>query len=139
MLWLHLVFIVAFLAGLLLDIMRATNLRKSIASVWQASDIAQEDSDKRWLFYLLTTIGWPPLIWLTVLWSLWTPVGYMLFPPEDKQRDKHLSLDVHSGVHYPKQEAKNGPEFTVLGRPSDHLSIFVLLHSAACFVGSWYI
>lgn len=139
MLWFHVLIIFAFLFGFILDVMRATGLRDEIRSVWQTTDFTNEKPEIRWLFYILTTIGWPPLIWLVVLWSMWTPVGYMLCPPKDEPREEHLTLDKGTGVYYPTDKARKGTEFTPLGRPSDHLSVSIFVYSVVCFIGSWYL
>lgn len=139
MLWFHVLIIFAFLFGFVLDVMRATDLRDEIRSVWQTTDFTNEKPEIRWLFYILTTIGWPPLIWLVVLWSMWTPVGYMLCPPKDEPREEHLTLDKGTSVYYPTDKARKGTEFTPLGRPSDHLSVSIFVYSIVCFVGSWYL
>lgn len=55
---------------------------------------------------LLTHAFWPPLTFLFICSSLWTPVSYAIDPPAMPDREDLLKRDPKTGVAHPTRESK---------------------------------
>lgn len=55
---------------------------------------------------LLTHAFWPPLSFLFICTSLWTPVSYAIDPPKMPDRELLLERDQKTGVAHPKAQSK---------------------------------
>lgn len=58
------------------------------------------------LLCLVTHAFWPPLTFLLVCSSLWTPVSYAIDPPSMPAREKLLVRDQLTGVAHPTRQSK---------------------------------
>jgi hypothetical protein len=101
----HLLFILACLTGLALNLARTflppTN---SIPNLWSTAPITT--SGER-LEFFITRLGWPPLFWLQFVASAATPIVYAIWPPAmPEEREELLERDEKTGVAYPKLESK---------------------------------
>jgi hypothetical protein len=100
----HLLFILACLTGLALNLARTflppTN---SIPNLWSTAPITT--SGER-LEFFITRLGWPPLFWLQFVASATTPIVYAIWPPAMPEREELLERDEKTGVSYPKIESR---------------------------------
>lgn len=55
---------------------------------------------------LVTHAFWPPLTFLFLCSSLWTPVAYAIFPPSVPDREELLVRDPKTGVAHPTKKSK---------------------------------
>lgn len=58
------------------------------------------------LFCLVTHAFWPPLTVVFLCTSLWTPIGYAIFPPNVPDREQLLERDPTTGVAHPTEKSK---------------------------------
>lgn len=113
---------------------------------------SSEEEEGRWIYYILTHAGWPPLtwIWMTCLSACAVPVLYMFRPPSVPDREKLLVRCPDTGVGYPKKEGENEGEAGAdadAGRSPSYWSavaclqefayVLVTVYTTAMFVGSW--
>ena len=56
--------------------------------------------------YLLTHIGWPPILWLVCSVSCWAPIQYAISPPTVPDREGLMIREEGTGVAYPSPEAR---------------------------------
>ncbi|RDW85324.1 hypothetical protein BP6252_02914 [Coleophoma cylindrospora] len=67
-----------------------------------------ENSGSKAIFLsLITHAFWPPLTFLFICSSLWTPVSYAIDPPTMPDREELLERDTKTGVAHPTAESKN--------------------------------
>jgi hypothetical protein len=97
----HLLFILACLTGLALNLAR-TFSPTSIPNLWSKAAIT---SPAERLEFFITRLGWPPLFWLQFVASAATPIAYAIWPPAMPDREELLERDEKTGVAYPKAEA----------------------------------
>jgi hypothetical protein len=67
---------------------------------------AQETSFKGIIICLITHAFWPPLAFLFICNSMWTPVAYAIDPPTMPDREDLLTRDSKTGVAHPTPESK---------------------------------
>lgn len=67
---------------------------------------AQETTTKDILFCLVTHAFWPPLTFLFICSSLWTPIAYAIEPPTVPDREQLLDRDPKTGIAHPTKRAK---------------------------------
>ena len=89
MLWIHALLVLANAAGLVCVLVRELASRGG----------GQNE-------YLLTHLGWPPLLCLMFTWACGGPIWYALFPPDMPAREELMDRDRVSGVAYPKVQAR---------------------------------
>lgn len=70
--WVHLLFILAILAGVILTLLRCF-LPDGLERIRSAYIIGNATSTHDKLIYLITRLGWPPLFWLQATVSAMTP------------------------------------------------------------------
>lgn len=58
------------------------------------------------LMCLVTHAFWPPMTFLFLCTSLWTPVSYAIFPPSVPDREDLLVRDPATGVAHPTEKSK---------------------------------
>ncbi|CAK7207284.1 hypothetical protein SEUCBS139899_010094 [Sporothrix eucalyptigena] len=58
------------------------------------------------LMCLVTHAFWPPMTFLFLCTSLWTPVSYAIFPPNVPDREQLLVRDPATGVAHPTETSK---------------------------------
>jgi hypothetical protein len=100
----HLLFILACLTGLALNLARTFSLpNSSIPNLWSTASIT---TPAQRLEFFITRLGWPPLFWLQFVASAATPIAYAIWPPSQPDREELLESDEKTGVSYPKVEAR---------------------------------
>jgi hypothetical protein len=67
---------------------------------------AKETSTKEILFCLVTHAFWPPLTFIFICSSLWTPIAYAIDPPSMPDREQLLERDPNTGVAHPTARSK---------------------------------
>ena len=101
----HLLFILACLTGLALNLARtlvpAPNI--SIPNLWSSAPIT---TPAQRLEFFITRLGWPPLFWLQFVASAATPIAYAIWPPSQPDREELLERDEKTEVSYPRLEAR---------------------------------
>lgn len=55
---------------------------------------------------LVTHAFWPPLTFVFICSTMWTPIAYAIDPPVMPNREQLLNRDRHSGVAHPTDESK---------------------------------
>ncbi|EMC97187.1 glycosyltransferase family 2 protein [Baudoinia panamericana UAMH 10762] len=95
----HAVFVVVCLGGVAL-----TCIRSVYPNISSAYPLTQTTYGNQ-LIYLVTRIGWPPLVWLQFLQAALVPPLYAIFPPSVKPREELLDRDPKTNVAYPKPMA----------------------------------
>lgn len=66
----------------------------------------QETSTKDILICLITHAFWPPVTFLFICSSLWTPVSYAIDPPVMPDREQLLDRDPKTGIAHPTTQSK---------------------------------
>jgi len=66
----------------------------------------QEAGTKAIILGLITHAFWPPLTFLFICSSLWTPVSYAIDPPTMPDREELLDRDSKTGVAHPTTQSK---------------------------------
>ncbi|KAL2205248.1 putative glycosyl transferase [Sarocladium strictum] len=67
---------------------------------------AKENTTKDILFCLITHAFWPPLTFVFICSSLWTPIAYAIDPPTVPDRERLLERDPATGVAHPTARSK---------------------------------
>lgn len=98
----HVLFVSACLIGVGLNLARAFAPGK-IPNLWDAAELITTPQK---LIFLMTRLGWPPIFWLQLVVSAFTPIAYTLWPPTVPEREALLDRDVKTGLAYPKLEAR---------------------------------
>ena len=145
---LHVLFLSACLGGFILVFLRAFLPAAHIGSAYPLLKWLQNNpvpgsppsaiTTKVRLIYLLVRAGWPPLLWYSTCVGMWTPIWYMLFPPEALPGDELLVLDERLKARYPTPAAM-GSQLSGFGRLRDHSTAIVTVYSIVMFGISWYI
>lgn len=138
----HFLFVLACLAGLGLAFARCF----SKTTIANAYNVHHPATTKAQFIYLVTRIGWPPLLWLQNTISAMSPILYMLSPPTAPDREDLLDRDPRTGVAYPRLEArlekKNawlGWRHAVVGLAFLYaISLFVISYHLRRDYGSWF-
>jgi hypothetical protein len=100
----HLLFILACLTGLALNLARTfSSPAVSIPNLWSSNPIT---TPAQRLEFFITRLGWPPLFWLQFVASAATPIVYAICPPTVPEREELLERDEKTGVAYPSVEAR---------------------------------
>ncbi|KAK2592665.1 hypothetical protein QQS21_009632 [Conoideocrella luteorostrata] len=68
--------------------------------------IVRTDSTKSLLLCLVTHAFWPPLTFIFICSSLWTPVAYAIDPPQMPEREQLLDRDPKTMVAHPTPKSK---------------------------------
>lgn len=55
---------------------------------------------------LITHAWWPPITWIFLANSMWTPVAYAINPPTVPDREELLNRDPDSGIAHPREVSK---------------------------------
>ncbi|PVI00018.1 hypothetical protein DM02DRAFT_411368 [Periconia macrospinosa] len=58
------------------------------------------------MIYLMTRIGWPPLLWFQHVCSALVPVMYIFNPPTSPPRETLLVRDEATQIAYPRLDAR---------------------------------
>lgn len=98
----HVLFVLGCLAGVGLAFARCFGE----ARIASAYEVHHPRTREEQYVYLVTRIGWPPLLWLQNTISATSPILYMLYPPTAPDREDLLDRDPKTGVAYPKTEAR---------------------------------
>lgn len=67
---------------------------------------ARDESTKDTILCLITHAFWPPLTFIFICSSLWTPIAYAIDPPTMPPREKLLERDPKTGVAHPTAQSK---------------------------------
>ncbi|CAG8022082.1 unnamed protein product [Penicillium olsonii] len=67
---------------------------------------AQNSGFRDIILCLITHAFWPPLTFLFICSSLWTPVSYAIHPPSMPDREELLTRDPKTGVAHPTAKSK---------------------------------
>jgi hypothetical protein len=105
MAWVHLLFILAIVAGVTLTLLRCF-LPDGLERIRSAYIIGNATTTRDKLIYLITRLGWPPLFWLQSTVSALTPFVYAICPPTVPDREELLDRDPKTGIAYPKESSK---------------------------------
>ncbi|KAJ5806899.1 hypothetical protein N7474_010491 [Penicillium riverlandense] len=87
----HLVFVYVTLAAVVISTYRC---------------FAQNSDFKGIVICLITHAFWPPMVFLFICTSLWTPLSYMIDPPNMPDREDLLIRDPKTGVAHPTARSK---------------------------------
>lgn len=68
--------------------------------------IYRDKGSKDLMIGLITHVFWPPVSFLNLCTSLWTPVAYAIDPPMVPDREELLIRDPKTGVAHPTEESK---------------------------------
>lgn len=98
----HLLFILATLTGLSLNLARTLSPAQ-IPNLWSSAPI---ETPSQRLEFFVTRLGWPPVFWLQFVVSAATPIVYAFWPPVVPEREALLERDEKTGVAYPKAESR---------------------------------
>lgn len=90
--WIHFVYIIFCVVAVTVSTVRGIIINKG--------------SVEQTLLFMLTHACWPPLLWLIALVSCWAPIHYAIWPPNMPDREDLLDRNIHTGIAYPKAEAK---------------------------------
>ncbi|KAL1978347.1 hypothetical protein VTN31DRAFT_1206 [Thermomyces dupontii] len=91
MAWFHLILVYATLAGVVVSSYRCFYVASGFRDV----------------FLCLTTHAfWPPLTFLFICTSMWTPISYAIEPPDMPDREDLLRRDPKTGVAHPTEKSK---------------------------------
>ncbi|KAJ5899618.1 hypothetical protein N7495_004362 [Penicillium taxi] len=88
----HLAFVYVTLIGVVISSYRCFSINSS------AKDV---------IICLITHAFWPPLTFLFICTSLWTPVSYAIDPPSMPEREDLLIRDPKTGVAHPTAKSKD--------------------------------
>lgn len=142
----HCIFVLACLAGLVLTVLRAFPDARLVAayplSQWWSDDRVDVFSrpaitTRERLLYLLTRIGWPPLLWYSNCVGMWVPIQYTLFPPTAQSNEQLLVMNEKTGVLYPRVIPSEKTWSMRFGRLRDHSVVLASAYSCFTFVMSW--
>ncbi|KAF1348178.1 nucleotide-diphospho-sugar transferase [Delphinella strobiligena] len=86
--WVHLLYVMFVIAAVTLSIYHAFHDRHTVNGK---------------LLYLVTHVGFPPMLWLVALTAFCIPIRYALFPPSMPDREELLDRDPKTGVAHPKE------------------------------------
>ncbi|CAK7564617.1 MAG: hypothetical protein SEPTF4163_002512 [Sporothrix epigloea] len=89
--WFHIIFVYVTLVGVAMSSYRCFFWYTSVKSVLQG---------------LVTHAFWPPLTFLFICSSMWTPIAYAIDPPSMPDREELLVRDPKTGVAHPTESAK---------------------------------
>lgn len=156
MAWVHLLFILAIVAGVTLTLLRCF-LPDGLERIRSAYIIGNAITTREKLIYLITRLGWPPLFWLQSTVSALTPFVstrrmpelnrenpltnitvsqvYAICPPTVPNREDLLDRDPKTGIAYPKETSKRLQK-TKLGSWRYWRGGFVILYTWALLIGS---
>lgn len=98
----HVLFVLTGLAGVGLAFARCFN-KTSIPSAY---NVRQPSTNEERFVYLVTRVGWPPLLWLQNVVAAMGPISYMLFPPATPVREDLMCRDGKTTIAYPKVEVR---------------------------------
>lgn len=103
--WLHLLYIFFVLGSVALSIWRIVVNEKN-----RFPDLTKfKSSTESYLLDILTHAGWPPILWLVSLVSMWAPIQYAIAPPSVPDVDALLEREERNdgglGPAYPTAEA----------------------------------
>ncbi|OAA54360.1 glycosyl transferase, family 2 [Niveomyces insectorum RCEF 264] len=90
--WFHLAFVYLTLVGVTMSTYRCFFWYTTVKTVLQG---------------LVTHAFWPPLTFLFICSSMWTPIAYAIEPPSMPDREQLLNRDPKTGVAHPTEQAKN--------------------------------
>ena len=65
-----------------------------------------ERGTSRILRYLITYTWWPPVTWIFLASSIWTPIAYAINPPTVPDREELLNRDPDTGIAHPREVTK---------------------------------
>lgn len=100
--WVHVLLITACLFGVSLVCTRAIGY-EHVPSIFPPPSLS-DTTDQ--MIYLITRIGWPPLLWFQYVCSALVPVIYMFNPPTSPPRETLLDRDEATQIAYPRLNAK---------------------------------
>ncbi|KIH91981.1 glycosyltransferase family 2 [Sporothrix brasiliensis 5110] len=89
--WFHMIFVYITLVGVAMSTYRCFFWYTSVKAVLQG---------------LVTHAYWPPLTFLFICSSMWTPIAYAIDPPSMPDREELLNRDPKTGVAHPTDKAK---------------------------------
>lgn len=87
----HLIFVYLTLVGVTYSSYRCISENKNVHDILQC---------------LVTHAFWPPMTFLFLCTSLWTPIAYAIFPPSEPDREDLLVRDPKTNVAHPTEKSK---------------------------------
>jgi hypothetical protein len=88
------------------------------------------------LEYLLTHIGWPPMLWVPMMHAALIPLRYAIWPPSVPDREELLVRDPKTGVARPKEEWKN-QRWTGTTHLQELMYTLATLYTVTLFIGTF--
>lgn len=95
----HVMFVFTCLIGVGLCIARVVT-KGAVRGAYDVLIVSNLDQ----FVYVVTRIGWPPLLWLQNVISAMGPILYLINPPTTPDREDLLERDPKTGVAHPKAE-----------------------------------
>lgn len=145
---LHVLFISACTAGIILVFLRCflpqEGIRNAyIETAWQrimylTDSPSTTPTTRDITVYLLTRVGWPPLIWYSTCVAMWTPIWYAIRPPTVMNQKDLLQLDEATGVLYPTAGAGKS-RVSRQGRFKDHSTVVLSVYCVFTFFVSLFL
>lgn len=144
----HCVFVLACSAGFLLTVLRAFLPDIYVVSVYPLTKWVSESTatdatllahatTRACLVYLLTRIGWPPLLWYSTFVGMCIPIQYAFFTPTKMREEELLVRDNKTDVLYPRGDTLVEERTKGFGRLRDHTVVLITLYSFFTLVVSW--
>lgn len=127
----HLVFVVACLVGVGLNLARAFSTTY-IPNLW---DEANLETSLEKLTFLVTRLGWPPLLWVQFVTSASTPLTYAIWPPAEPERESLLDRCQETLIAYPTLRSRTYQR-TVWGVWRYGRATFAMLYTLVLFTAN---
>lgn len=99
--WIHVLLITTCLVGVGLVCIRATG--HNVHGIIPLPTLSN-NTDR--MIYLVTRIGWPPLLWFQHVCSALVPITYMVNPPTTPPRETLLVRDEATQIAYPRPDVR---------------------------------
>ena len=122
--------------GVLIHVLYLLFLVGAVASsIVRVFTVAQDNYQAR-LFYVLTHIAWPPLVWVVALAACTIPIKYSVSPPAMPDREDLLRRELGTKVAHPIASAKQ-PNWGKTNLLHEGFYALVTAYVLILFVGSW--
>jgi hypothetical protein len=87
---------------------------------------------------LITHAWWPPVTWIFLSSSMWTPIAYAINPPTVPDREELLNRDPKTYIAHPREVAKK-IAFGAQAFFFEFEYTMTTLYTTLCFVATfWY-
>jgi cellulose synthase/poly-beta-1,6-N-acetylglucosamine synthase-like glycosyltransferase len=86
---------------------------------------------------LITHAWWPPLTWVFLASSIWTPIAYAINPPTVPDREELLNRDPNTDIAHPREVAKK-IAFGAQAAWFEFEYTMATLYSCLCFAATFF-